>query len=787
MAVTTNGDTKYLPTLYGGMDAIANQFLLRVMHRQQRLAANGMTNNWDGINSRRMTRGPSLDERRNIEEECGYPPIDSQIDSHFYRNLWERDPIAARVVEVLPKECWQVQPLVYELEKSEQPTAFEEAWDALGRSLVVGSQGWHQDEKGSPVWEYLLRADILSGIGQYGVILLGLDDIKPNSNADMVSILATPVKGVEEAYSLPIEKDPNNPKKVRVTANALDADGKPNMGFYKQKELGKDFNDQELPEDQAKEEGMVDGKGGGRKLLFMRVFPEYLAPVVQWESNPTSPRYGQPVMYNITFNDYRDYAGVGAPMTSMNVHWTRVVHIADTNHTAPVNDAYAVPRMRPVLNNLLGLHQTYGSDAEMFYQGALPGISFESHPQLGGDVDFDQDEYRDMIENYINSISQRYMVNVGMSAKQLAPQVSDPTPHVEVQIGAICIKLGCPVRVFKGSERGELASSQDDQAWNDRLRQRQNDYVTPRIICQFINRLIMVGVLPKPTATEQDGAPIQDEEGKPIDQEGGKLDDASQLDTIGKEEGPQLEDDKDEEEAGKLVLRSPTGNFSFPPKKGGAKPPGNGFPPKGGPPNGPPQPGGFPAKPPGDGQPAQAGMGPDGKPIPPPPPAKPKALLPSDLIARPHKPGYRVEWPDLTSQSEAEKADIMLKKTQALAAAVGGGVFDVVPPLAYLVHIGEMDEEEAISILESAEKMNEEAHAQETADMEAQGLIEPQEGAKKGEGTPSAGIIQPKKGETDAVQLREGKLQKPIQPPVEQGTDKAVQPERVPFKRPPKG
>lgn len=49
-----------------------------------------------------------------------------------------------------------------------------------------------------------------------------------------------------------------------------------------------------------------------------------------------------------------------------------------------------------------------------------------------------------------------------------------------------------------GSERGELASSQDDAAWNDRLRERQNGYITPRVIVPFVNRLINLGVLPKP-------------------------------------------------------------------------------------------------------------------------------------------------------------------------------------------------------------------------------------------------------------------------------------------------
>jgi hypothetical protein len=104
---------------------------------------------------------------------------------------------------------------------------------------------------------------------------------------------------------------------------------------------------------------------------------------------------------------------------------------------------------------------------------------------------------RDMMEKYMNGL-QRYLSLTGMTAKSLAPQVVDPTPQIDTQIEAICIRIGIPKRIFTGSERGDLASTQDDSSWIDQLRARQNNYVTPRIIVPFVDRLIMVGVLPQP-------------------------------------------------------------------------------------------------------------------------------------------------------------------------------------------------------------------------------------------------------------------------------------------------
>lgn len=435
-----------------------------------------------------------LDPRRDVYDECGYPKV-GEPTYQTYQDLYEREAVPARVVECLPRESWQVTPLVYESEDADVITPFEQAWDALGATLR--GRSWYQDEEGSVVWEYLRRADELSGIGQYGVILLGLDD-------------------------------------------------------------GADLRDEAKP---------------GRKLLFLRVFPESLAQVVQSETDPTNPRFGQPTAYNITFNDPSvQSSGIGVTTATAQVHWTRVVHIADNLGSSEV---YGTPRMRPVLNNLLGLQKLYCGSPEMYWRGAFPGISLETHPQLGGDVDVDVSKTRDFMEEYMNGL-QRYLLLMGMSAKTLAPTVVDPTPQIDAQITAICIKLGIPKRVFMGSERGELASSQDDQAWNDRLRERQGKYLTPRVVVPFVDRLIGLGVLPEPV-------------------------------------------------------------------------------------------------------------------------------------------GYSVEWPDLTSQSDAEKATVAATRTGALAQYVQGGVENLIPPLDYLTRFLGLTEEEAAAILDNAEGAGLDAEAAETA------------------------------------------------------------------------
>jgi hypothetical protein len=391
-----------------------------------------------------------LDPRRNIDKECGYP--ESDIDAERLQHFYDRDAVASRVVEVLPKESWQVTPEVYEEEEGETVTAFEEAWDNLSRQLR-GEQSHYQDEKGGAVWEYLIRADILSRVGRYGVILVGIDDGLR---------LSEPAKGIEELFSMPAQKGDAPADLTGVYSFSLNADAV-----------------------------------SGRKLKYLRVFPESLASIVRFETNPTSPRYGQPVSYRLAFGDPTATTPAGTqPRSSAEVHWSRIVHVADNLRHSEV---FGVPALQPVFNRLYDLKKIFGASGEGYWKSGIGTLVLETNPQLAGAAPrVDSAGVRDMVESLWYGLEKGLYLNQ-MSAKMLSPSITDPTPYINAQIEAICIQLGIPVRVFKGSERGELASSQDDAAWNDRLKARQCGYLTPRVIVPFVDRLIMLGVLPEPS------------------------------------------------------------------------------------------------------------------------------------------------------------------------------------------------------------------------------------------------------------------------------------------------
>jgi len=400
----------------------------------------------------------ALHKRKDINKECDYPET-SQIKIIDYLEMYERSAIGNRVVSVLPAESWQISPEIFEDDDPDTETEFEAAWADLGRYLLEEESFFANDEEhGNPIWEYLHRADRLSGIGHFGIILIGIDDGKS---------LLEPVEGFED-------QEPGDLSPGPMFVNNKDTNG-----------------------DVKKDSGGKDkAKGAKRSLLYLSVFDESCITSMVYEPNQSSPRYRKPKFYNIDLgiNDTTEYTTAGREGRSIKVHWSRCIHLADNMDSSEV---FGVPRQRSVWNHLLDLMKVYGGGAEGFWKNCVMRIFLETHPQLGGDVTIDEEGIKEKMWDMDNGL-QKHAALMGMSAKTVAPTVVDPSPHVNTQIEAICIKIPIPKRVFMGSERGELASGQDDGTWNDTVRGRRNEYVIPRIIAPFVNRLIKMGVLPKP-------------------------------------------------------------------------------------------------------------------------------------------------------------------------------------------------------------------------------------------------------------------------------------------------
>jgi len=241
------------------------------------------------------------------------------------------------------------------------------------------------------------------------------------------------------------------------------------------------FNDVSTPE--VWEEGVKPSTT--LKLEYVTPYSENALCINKWDTTKTSPRYGKPLVYQLE-TKYDD-----GNNTTLLVHYSRVIHVAGTQLESEI---YGEPELQSIYNRLLDLEKIVGGSAEMFWRGARAGYTadvkegYSGGPNLKENLDTQMDEY----ENNLR----RFFINEGVEMKSLATQVSDPTAHVDVQVTMISSVKGIPKRILTGSERGELSSGQDADAWKELIETRRQEYADTMILREFVNRLMSVKVLP---------------------------------------------------------------------------------------------------------------------------------------------------------------------------------------------------------------------------------------------------------------------------------------------------
>lgn len=271
-------------------------------------------------------------------------------------------------------------------------------------------------------------------------------------------------------------------KELKLATKFARADRLTAFGMYGVLLLG--FDDAKELQDFAKP--VAPGK---RVLKYVRPFGQNSALISKYETDPQNERFGQPYLYDITTAE----AGTMATSNIL-VHYSRIIHITED---LLESETEGISRLEAPYNRFMDLEKLVGGSAEMFWRGARPGYHGKVDPEFTMTQET-KDDMKDQIDEYEHNL-RRILVNQGIDMQALQSQVSDPSSHVNVQLQMISAVTGIPLRVLVGSERGELASTQDQDAWYALIDIRQTDFAEPCIIRPFTDRCILYGVLPIPT------------------------------------------------------------------------------------------------------------------------------------------------------------------------------------------------------------------------------------------------------------------------------------------------
>lgn len=103
--------------------------------------------------------GKTYGDERDVAKALGYPKH-GMITFDHYDFRYQRQDIAGRIVDAPVEACWRLKPVLSE--GSDEPTPFEKDWEALVKK--------HR------IYHYLAKADRISGVGEYGTLLMGFHD-----------------------------------------------------------------------------------------------------------------------------------------------------------------------------------------------------------------------------------------------------------------------------------------------------------------------------------------------------------------------------------------------------------------------------------------------------------------------------------------------------------------------------------------------------------------------------------------------------------------------------------
>jgi len=332
--------------------------------------------------------------RRDAADALGYKPS-LTLDDYWLR--YRRGGIAKRIVESYPKATWAGEMWLQEIEDAEIETDFERASRLLFSRLHLSAK--------------LRRADILAGLGEYAVLLIGAP-----------GALSAPLRLV----------------------------------------------------------------GSPDQIAYLQPISQRRARIKELVSDPKNPRFGQVDLYEISFAKDRP-----ADL----VHWSRVIHIADG---LLENEVFGTPRLEAVWNHLDDLTKVVGGGSEAAWNRMDPGMQIDVDPE----IEFDEEEEEDLdeqLDKYRHGLD-RNLRTRGTKINMLAANVfafgSNATSILEQISGTTAI----PLRILLGTERGQLASTQDRDNWSDRVTERRGVEGTA-ILTQLADRLIACGALPAPKET----------------------------------------------------------------------------------------------------------------------------------------------------------------------------------------------------------------------------------------------------------------------------------------------
>lgn len=383
-----------------------------LMALAQRMAALSLISD----RTRAVTGGSSHDSNRDYYAVLGYK---RNPDKNDFMWKYKFQDIAKRIVNLPPQDTWRKGFVLIdgsETSEDENPKSqFLSDWQTINDASREGF---------IDVNSYLKRVDRLAGIGQYGILLLGVRD-----------------------------GDIQNGSALNKTIRRK-----------------------------------LSGPGD---LLYLSPFSEVSVMLTDSDlvRDPADRRFGQPKTYQVDLG-----VGVGY----RRVHWTRIIHVAEDLNE---NEVLGTPRLEAIMQRLDDLMKLVGGSSESAWLTMRKGVIFlarEGYTPPAKDTAAGR-AMDDELFKFKHDLDRMLRLGGFEDVKEVGPDlITDPSKLFGTIISLISAATGIPQRILLGSERGELASSQDLQSWMSVIDDRRKNYAEPFVLRPLLNRFIAWGIMAMP-------------------------------------------------------------------------------------------------------------------------------------------------------------------------------------------------------------------------------------------------------------------------------------------------
>lgn len=243
-------------------------------------------------------------------------------------------------------------------------------------------------------------------------------------------------------------------------------------------------------------------KRAGMRLVDVVPVYEHQLKVTAWESDPASPNYGQPTMWQYRRRNVDGTDKQGQPDQWQDVHPDRILILAEGSVG---NDFFdGVPLLQPGFNALIDLEKISGGAAESYLKNSARTITYKfdtgADPERLTKNPDGSDSGRTLaqaLEDKTRSLNTSIDASVAIQGGEvgtLQTTMHDPEGAWMVAANTFAASVRIPFTLLFGQQTGRLASDEDKAADNARCKARQRNLLTPAVTA-FVRRLQAFGVV----------------------------------------------------------------------------------------------------------------------------------------------------------------------------------------------------------------------------------------------------------------------------------------------------